>query len=157
MVFTPKNQRMDTLEAERGEMHACWEWAHDETLLERWPTKAECDSKGWDRKSTVAAYHRKGIGLPSLQCFVSESWKAWAVPVLPRMVLREPALVFRVNLSRKWSQYLGFVTPDTFNGIEVVNYSHKPMQYQNPKRVILDHHLKYGRPNFGLGGFRNEL
>ena len=153
MTYIPENRRMCQLEADYGEVHAVFEWQEDATLKSRWPDKRHCEAKGWafhspaEHKLMVAWYHWRAIaGVFPVEYAVAESWKDPGPEIETQVKYSKPVAVFRVQLIKRMSQYLGWLSAEDFRKIEPVNVAGKWTTFQRRRRVILQHHLTMGLP-----------
>ena len=152
-MYIPENHRRCDLEAEFGEMHMIYEWNGDATLNSRWPDEKHCEAKGWapgkrELKTIVAAYHWKAItgGGKPVEFAISDSWTNPAPEVETQVRFTKPVAVFRVQLVKRFSQYLGWLSPEKFREIQPVNVSGAWTTHQHMRRVILQHCLTMGWP-----------
>ena len=152
-MYIPDNHRTCDLEAEFGEMHMIYEWKEDATLRSRWPDKKHCEAMKWastpnEQKTVVAAFHWKAItgGGKLVEFAVSGSWKNPAPEIETDTRYTMPIAVFRVQLVKRLSQYLGWLTPEKFRAIQPVNVSGRWTTHQHMRRVILQHYLTMGWP-----------
>ena len=152
-MYVPENHRTCELEAEFGEMHILYEWKDDVTLTSRWPDKNHLEAKGWvarnpnELKVIVAAYHWKAItggGVPVE--FAISSWTNPAPEIETQMRYTKPIAVFRVELVKRMSQYLGWLSPEKFLAIQPVNVAGQWTTHQAMRRVVLQHYLTMGLP-----------
>ena len=151
-MYVPENHRMCELESEFGAMHMNYEWKGDAKLNSRWPDKQHCEAKGWAprnpnaQKTIVAAYHWKAItgGGKPVEFAISDSWTNPAPEVETDVRYTMPIAVFRVQLVKRFSQYLGWLSPEKFREIQPVNVSGQWTTFHHMRRVILSHYLTMG-------------
>lgn len=148
-MFSPSNHRMTPLEAELGQEHQLYDWRGDTTLRARWQMMLEaCKEKGWSQRETVAAYHwvmLAGKGR-KVEIKAADSWKSRALPCRTGERYSKPIVVVAVHLIDRLSQYVGWISPEDFLQVPIVNWSHQPEKYKVMRRVVLQSHLRMGFP-----------
>jgi len=113
----------NSLEREHGWMHEIFCWKNDP----RWPAKQWCKEKGYDQRQTVAKYTWVRLFGKGHQAYVrgAKGWLHPEVPFRPSEEIVWPLVVIRVQLPQRRSQYLGWMSPEELQRIEVVNWAHK--------------------------------
>ena len=143
-LYVPENYRLCEYEAEHGAEHLIYEWSGDKRLATHWPSRKFCEKKGWDHKLTVAAYHWKAIKGPPADKVVCVSWRTPVAHIWPAKRFSQVVAVFAVNLARRYSQYLGWITNERIQLVPPIDVSRT--SHPNPRRVIHTHQLTKGFP-----------
>ena len=133
-MYEPSGTRPCQYSATYGSEHVVWEWKEDERLREAWKKDA----------TFLAACHRKGLGLAQgdVHEVVQKGWKGIGATLKPELTFARPVMLFRVQLVQRWTQYLGWLTPEELALVPVI-----PMPYSTVKRrMVLLQHLHHGLP-----------
>lgn len=150
-MFVPSRRSPpDDLEVELGPEHMLYYWREDVKLVQRWPSRKECREKGWNQKQRVALYH--WVMLTSKEARdkvvirVADTWRHPAAEFYSSYRIEKPLVLIRVNLQQRLSQYLGWVMPDKYAKIPVVNWAYNHKEHQKMRRVVMMDHLGSGFP-----------
>ena len=145
MTYIPTNHRVCPLEAECGPEHITYEWRDEERLEKGWTMATEgATEDGWDRKHAIAVYHwllLAGKG-HTVTIRAADSWKSPSLSCETNYRPESPIVLIRVHLVSKWSQYMGYISPEGFGRLATVDdpYRHKRV------RLVLQSHLTMGLP-----------
>ena len=128
-----RNTMKDRLEREHGFEHTIFKWKCDW----RWPgnDKPKIAAMTWNRIA--------GRGHPVV-VRAADGWGSWSIPFMPSWVPQNDLCVVRINLIRRESQYLGWMSQSEYGALDVVNWGHPRNAVR--RRVVLDWMLTRGLP-----------
>ena len=134
----------DPLERKHGFYHEVFDWRNDW----RWPQNG-ADSRALKRKLAGLTFARIAGKNQRVCVFAADGWSKWECVFFPNKTFTTPVCIVRVNLMRKQSQYLGWVSSSEFNELEVVDWGYTT-KYR--RRVVRDWMLQRGLPDCVTGG-----
>ena len=134
----------DPLERRHGWFHELFDWRDDW----RWPSNGSGKKLHRNRVASRTFARVAGTG-HKVQVIAADGWSKWDCPFYPSKKLLHPLCIVRVNLIRKQSQYLGWLPPDEFHRIDLVEWGY---QHKVRRRVVSDWMLHRGLPDCILGG-----